>query len=410
MKMIFKITFLLLVFSFFNLLAQWPNYSHQHKLKTTDAAWQQLTLPLEAYAHCQASLHDVRVYGLTATGDTIEAPYLLENTNSETVLSEAEFKIINTSQAKGGYFYTFEVPSKLALNTLHLNFDKANFNWQVELDGSQNQQDWFKLVSSYRLVGVQNQYKEFSFTTVVFPQAKYQFLRLFIPGPNKPNLLNAQLYLEEKSLGIFRDYHLASFKQNELKKRKETEITLSLAQVSPISKLKLYPADSLDFYRPIRVAFLADSVQTEKGWRYVYREVYQGTFHSFNQDAFSFNSTLAQKLKITIINHDNAPLTIDSAALSGYQHQLICRLKPNKQYFLIYGWPNAPAPRYDLAQFKSSIPKNRDTVRVGAATKIAQENANLRSAFDLDQIWLWLALGLIALVLIVFSLKMMRSK
>jgi hypothetical protein len=182
-----------------------------------------------------------------------------------------------------------------------------------------------------------------------------------------------------------------------------------LHQASPLSKIKLYPTDSIDFYRPISVAFLTDSVETEKGWRYTYQDIYQGTFHSFNQEAFTFNSTTAQKLKITITNHDNAPLTIDSAAVSGYQHQLICRLTSKGQYFLVYGWPNAPAPRYDLAQFKNSVPKNRTSIMIGQPTKIAKENITSSEVFNLNQIWLWVALSVIAALLVGFSVIMMRS-
>ncbi len=105
--------------------------------------------------------------------------------------------------------------------------------------------------------------------------------------------------------------------------------------------------------------------KTEKGWIYNYQTLTRGTLSSIEKNEFKFERSILQKLKISIHNFDNEPLTFDSITVKGYVHQLVARFKEPAAYFLTYGNKNATKPNYDIKRFVSKIPDSLTLLNLG---------------------------------------------
>ena len=109
------------------------------------------------------------------------------------------------------------------------------------------------------------------------------------------------------------------------KKGKRTLIDVDFGKVVLLSQLKLNIEDQLDYYRPVNIEYIADSVKTEKGLIYQYRNLTSGTLTSLEDNAFGFKGKAVRKLRIRIRNQDNAPLKIGGLTARGYENELQVR-------------------------------------------------------------------------------------
>ncbi|KAG1654373.1 Beta-galactosidase [Nymphon striatum] len=204
-----------------------------------------------------------------------------------------------------------EVTTEEAINRIHLDFENKNFDWKVVLEGSQNQNEWFTILDDYRVLSIQNEHTDYRFSNLEFPDAKYRFYRVLVKTQEKPELKSAKISVTRKLI------------------------------TTETSELKLY----------------IDSVETEKGWRYSYSEIYYGTLNRIEKNEFTFPTTLAQKFRVSIQNNDNQPLTIAGVSAKGYVHELHARFSKPATYYLAYGKANDRKPQYDIAKAGVKIPK-----------------------------------------------------
>jgi len=177
-----------------------------------------------------------------------------------------------------------------------------------------------------------------------------------------------------------------------------------------VSQLSIRISANFDYYRPLTIQYLSDSVKTEKGWKYSYRTLANGTLNSMEENTFKFRSTTVRKLKIIIHNDDNQPLSVEAIEAKGYEHQLIARFTDRATYYLTYGNQRAARPNYDIQRFSSSIPAALTPLELGE--EVTLEKAKLPTAKPLfeNQAWLWGIMLVIILLLGGFSVNMMRKK
>jgi hypothetical protein len=388
---------------------QMNEYNYKRALKGRSGQWHKIMLPDGVFGKISRNLTDIRIFGITTGNDTIEAPYLLQLATEKISSKEVEFKILNTSRNDKGHYFTFEIPTTEPINQIQLDFKQKNFDWRIKLEGSQNQIDWFTVAEDYRILSIQNEITDFQFTKLIFPSSKYRFFRISIDSQEKPELTVASIAQHEIIDGTFRNYSIRQFDINERRGTKQTEIGIELQMPVPISYLKIDVKDSFDYYRPVTIKYLTDSIKTEQGWKFNYNTLTSGTLNSIEKNEFKFNSTLVQKLKIIIHNQDNQPLTIDTIQVKGYVHQLIARFTKQATYFLTYGNKTATSPKYDLDHFTDKIPQTLTTIALGNELIIEKKEASVIDPLFKNKIWLWLIMTVIILLLGWFSIKMIRK-
>lgn len=389
---------------------QMEDYSYKRKINGINQQWHNIILPDELFGKIGHSLHDIRVFGIKATKDTIEAPYILRYSNDQIFEKQIIFKTVNSSYTNKGFFISFEVPGSEEINQIDLDFLNENFDWFIRLEGSQNQDEWFTIIDKYRILGIKNQSTNFRFTTVNFPKSKYKYIRLFINSREQPKLTHASITLNTLAVGNLKNYTIKSLLLTDQKEKKLTELEISLHMPVPVSQIKVNVKDSFDYYRPATIQYLADSIKTEQGWIYHYNTVSTGALNSQTENEFNFKDQIAQKFKITILNHDNAPLRIDAVEAGGYQYELQVRFTEYAKYYLAYGYENATEPDYDIERFKEKIPNPLQVVELGNEEIITKQAEKTEGPLFENENWLWLAMTILIILLGWFTLSMMKKK
>lgn len=369
--------------------------------------WHSIPLTDEVFADVKNNLADIRIYGVTAT-DTLEAPYSLKVSKAKSTLSKIDFKLINTSSNQSGYYFTYEVPTAKTLNEIRLNFKNENFDWKIQLEGSQNQQQWFTLLEDYRILSIKNDQTDYKFTHLNFANSKYRYYRLLVKSVTQPELASTSLYLDSITPAKYQNYPVTNFIV--IKENKKTIIGIDLKSRLPVSQLELEVSDKIDYYRPIEIQYISDSVNTEKGWKYSYRTLTSGTLSSLEKNEFKFERALAKKLRIIVHNHDNEPLTFSNVDVKGYEHRLVARFDKSANYYLVYGNQNAQAPIYDISRTGFKLPENTAALTLGKPEIIPKDNTHEVSPLFENKWWLWGVMGIVILVLGGFTVKMMQQK
>jgi hypothetical protein len=215
---------------------------------------------------------------------------------------------------------------------------------------------------------------------------------------------------KEIQKGALRTFPTGKLNATNNKQTKQTDIYIRLSMPVPVSRLRLNVKDTIDYYRPVSIQYIRDSIKIEKGWLYDYGMLASGILNSMEEATFKCNSTVVQNLKVVIDNKDNIPLTIDSVVVEGYVHTLFARFTENARYFLVYGNRRAEKPSYDLNFFADKIPATLTPLALGDEQRMQKELTAMPEPLFKNKAWLWALMVVIIVLLGWFSLKMIRGK
>ena len=400
----------LLLFSALSLQAQINKYQFKRNLNGLTTNWHSLEIPNEVFKNSKKGLEDLRIYGFKGK-DTIEVPYILEQSIDQITERETPFNIINQSAKDNSYFYTFHSTDADIINQIKLSFTEGNFDWKLTLEGSNDNSQWFTILKNYRILAIKNNNTDYHFTDLNFPSAKFKFFRIAINANKQPELNAIKILKKDTLKGIYKDINSENYELINDIKNKQTLIQLRLANPSLLSYLKINTQSSLDYYRTLKIEYATDSIKTEKGIQYNYASLYEGIISSLEPTEFNFTSTLVDRLKITIVNNDNQPLSIQNIILKGPVYELIGRFDdPTLTYALYYGKKDANAPMYELKNFQNKIPIYLTTLKVGDEEKNSsyQTKEITKPLFE-QKVWLWYLMALIIILLGFFAFKMLKS-
>lgn len=394
----------------FSLNAQVKQYQYKRELTGITSNWHSLQIPNQLFKSAQSGLEDIRIYGIKGK-DTVEVPYILEQSANQITERETTFNVINQSNNQNGYYYTFQSATPANINQIKLSFKQTNFDWDVQLEGSNDHKEWFGILKNYRILAIKNNNTDYQFTQLNFPTARFTYFRVLIKANEQPNLNAAKISKIDTLKGVDLTIPYQSYQLINDAKNKQSVIEVSMASINPISYVKINAQSDFDFYRTMKIEYAVDSVKTDKGIQYNYAPLYDGTLSSLEKPEFRFNSVLASRLKITIENNDNKPLRYSSIDLKGPAYELIARFDKNDyQYALYYGNSKATSPSYELKNFENKIPININAINVGVelqneAFTIASEQKPL---FE-NKLWLWSLMALIIILLGFFAFKMLKN-
>jgi len=400
--------FLLLICSYS--YAQIDQYTYKRELLGITKPWHKVVLPEEIFDKVSSDFNDIRIFGVTKSNDTIAASYMLQLKKEKVVRTEVDFKLLNTTSNEQGYYFTMEVPAEEPINQLMLHFNQDNFDWLLSLEGSQNQQEWFSIVNDYRILSIKNPETNYQFTKVTFPNTKYRFFRIHVKSKEKPDLSYAKIAHNKVTNGSFNQYTINKMESFEDKEQKLTIVEVSLKAPVPVSSIKIDIENNFDYYRPVTISYLADSLKTEQGWKYRYQHLTSGTLSSIGKNEFVFKSTILHKLKIRIQNQDNTPLGINTITAKGYVHELVARFTEPATYFLSYGNKQAARPNYDINRFTSKIPDKLEVLSLGEERLVVKDKVFTNEPLFKNKNWLWAIMALLIVVIGWFSIKMIRTK
>ncbi|MFY8005096.1 MAG: hypothetical protein ACOVNR_09625, partial [Chitinophagaceae bacterium] len=236
------------------------------------------------------------------------------------------------------------------------------------------------------------------------------YFRILIPTNDKPALIAASVLNTAVAKPVFYNYEVQLFSVLEEKASKQTSIELILNKVVPVSFIQLNIPNKFDFYRPVTVRQVIDSVKTANGWEYIYETIANSMLHSAFGKTISFKQAIGKRFSLIIENEDNIPLNISSVEVKGYEHVLTARFdNPSADYYLLYGNKMAAKPNYDLMNFADKIPHKLTKLTVGKEQLIETAvSIAVKPLFE-NKLWLWLIMGFIIVVIGWFSISMLKK-
>lgn len=410
MKVMYKTSVTwVLVLLYFCAHGQIEKFDYIRKLQGKKDQWHKVELPKDIFGKVLRDLSDIRIYGVTESKDTLEVPYVIKVLSEKRTGKEINFRLINESKNQDGYFFTFELPAESAINQIDLDFKQQNFDWHINLEGSQDLRKWFTITEDYRILAIRNQDIEYEYTNLRFPISRYKYFRVFVKTDKNPQLSSAKIVLDERVEGIVDDFEVKVVSRKEDRKRKQTVVDIALKLPCPVSIIKVDVKAAFDYYRPIIVEYVSDSFNTEKGWRYNYVRLTSGILNSIQQNEFKVNSTILNKMRITIDNQDNEPLEIKDIEVKGYKHQLIARFTREADHFLVYGNTDVEEPHYDIINFQNKVPEEITALQLEEEQLVHKKKEPKTEPLFKDKVWLWAVMAVLILVLGLFSIKMIRK-
>jgi hypothetical protein len=383
-------------------------FNYKRKLQAVEKEdWRSVTLPSNIFSKINKDYSDLRIYQINGD-DTLEIPFLVKVKNDEIKESTIELPVLNKSKKDGKLFLTFQLKRNEGVNYLNLDFEERNFDGYVKLEGSQDQEEWFEIVNNQRILSIQNEMVDFMTTTLNFPLTNYKFLRASIKA-NKPlTFASSSFKTQEIKAGTFNEIPVA-IKTTQDKKGKQSVVDLRLKEFTLISKIKINVNQSGDYYRAFTLETLRDSSKApNQNWIYYYEPVVSGYLTSIRPNEFNFYEVAANKLKLTIFNADNAPLTIEKVSALGPTVELISKLKPGEN-FLFYGNASISSPSYDIVHFENEIPETMNSIAVEQEEKLSKEKEKVSALLE-NQWWLWGAMGVVIGLLGFATIRMMSKK
>lgn len=387
---------------------QKEQFNYKRALSATTEGWHKIVLPDELFGKLNADFSDIRIHGITKSKDTITAPYLLREAAENTSTTGVAASVINQSGNAKGWYFTFDIAGARPINEIKPVFKQDNFDWRIQLEGSQDQQEWFTLLNNYRILSISNALTDFRFTALRFPEAKYRYYRMLVPGKETPVLRSVETAMQQHTAGIAKTYSVVSTEITQDQHRKQTIVHLRLSMPVPVSRVKVFVHDTIDYYRPVTLQYAADSVKTAEGWAYRFQSLATSTLTSVEPNQLAVATTVTDRLQLIIANQDNQPLAIDSLQVSGYEHALIVRFAVPAGYWLVYGNKEALPPDYDISRFTDKIPPALTPLQLGEETAIAKTAPVVNAPLFQNKAWLW---GLMLLIIVTiggFSLNMIK--
>ena len=385
--------------------SQTQDFQYRRTLENVSETWHKIILPEESFDKFNPDFSDIRIFGNNKT----ETPYILKTASDRISETAIQFKTINVSNKNADYFYTFELLQAKEINQIKLGFEQENFDWKLDLEASDNQTEWFLIQKDYRILSIKNSQTDYKFTQVDFPDSKYKFYRIKIKASEQPKLIEAKIWEQQKEEGSFKTTTIKTLKKTIDAKKKTSVIEVELAHKVPVSSIKINIGTTFDYYRPVAIEILRDSVKIEDKWHYNYDILMQGTLSSLEKKGFSTDNTLAKKLRITIENNNNQPLDIQGVEVKNAIYFLIARFTEKGNYSLFYGNKKAEKPQYDIENFEENIPKNPSVITVSKEERNPEFKTETKSALFENKIWLWVLMGIIIVALAFYSLKMLRE-
>jgi hypothetical protein len=113
-------------------------------------------------------------------------------------------------------------------------------------------------------------------------------------------------------------------------------------------------------------------------------------------------------IAMQIYNEDNPPLDISTITTAQDPEQIIAWLDSGKSYRLYMMSADAQPPHYDLVNFKDSIPENIQQIGVSQIVYIPTLNSMPPNDI-FKKVWLWATLGIVLVVLALFTLRLTKE-
>ncbi len=312
-----------------------------------------LQLPPEFFSHLKPDLSDLRI--INSDG---EVPYVLGVEKEAMSSSRVPARMYNLSAGAGGGSVSFlaDLGETAAFhNAITIRVASENFRRGVVIEGSDDEKSWRILTSQGQIFDYTvRDIKSVSVrdTDVRYPEATFRYLRVTISGGP----------IDVRGVEVSREIQLAAREAaydpdtsvSENAGAQTTDIVLDLGADGIPHRRGVLSTESVNFNRPI--AIFDSSNKTD--WRLLtYGYLYDIETPAFTGSnlGFVYPESNRRYLKISVLNGDDRPISIDGVSLYGVVRRVIFSYDPAKEYFAYLGRPDARRPQYDFEKISQYL-------------------------------------------------------
>ena len=188
---------------------QISSYNYKRPITGITNEWHSIQLPDPIFEKVGSSFNDIRIYGITNQSDTVEAPYFISTKKEKVIVENVEFELINSVKNSNGYFYTLKMKKGEIINSINLDFGVDNYDWNIRLEGSHDEKNWFTVVDNYRILSINTEFTRYSYNHVSFPKASYTFYRVFVPSKVEPQFIIPEITMTQYIHGSMKNYSVS---------------------------------------------------------------------------------------------------------------------------------------------------------------------------------------------------------
>lgn len=336
-----------------------------------------------------------------------EVPYFIKKepfSVTKRVFKEYELKA-KIKWRNGATVLVVENQEKDTINNIQLQIKNFDVRKHLELAGSDDYENWYTIKENYLFRSADGKQTTSEVKSLNFPYTDYRYYRIIIyDWYSLPiNVLKIGYYDTYQEEGKFKQLASPALSCFDSVETKQTYINVNFKETPYFDKLIFKVDKPTYFYRNARICLK----HTDKKGRVYYETLEYITLNS-NSDLTFYQSDFKYKeFYVVIDNEDNPPL--ENIKIEGYQlnRYLVAHLNSDNKYKLVFGNKKINnLPNYDIAHFKNSMPVAIPILTTGAIELIKYK---LKKKITTSTLWIWGAIGLVALLLGYMSYKMITE-
>ncbi len=391
-----------------NLHAQSPRWSASVP-EVKEAGVYAITLSPELLGGSRADLGDIRL--IDAAGANV--PYVQRDVFGPSVTGQfLPFELVRNEVLKHSTVIELERPADEVLDELQIWIRPSDTEKGVRITGSDDRSNWYMVKDEHLVAQGSRGDPPHQVLSVRLPRSDYRYLRLS---------LNDSLTAPMKVLGVgrFSSGHSAGRQFVEAgpveftrtDSAGETRLLVMLPASLLAERIAFRVADTVAFRRDVRIEVQKQGTMRKgrhtvpTSWKQV---LARGTIASDRALYIDLPATQLDTFRIVVSNGDDRPLQFTDLHVLAVKRVLLARLEPGVQYRLATGDPALSPPRYDMAHFAEDLPTPLDTLR-HAAPVDAFTSAEAGPLFDPAQVWVWVAILALLVLMGWMAARMLRK-
>lgn len=377
-----------------------------------DPTFVRIPVTAEVYAASRRSLDDLRLLVVDAAGVSTQIPYVLVTPTDEVGEADRPLTIRNQETHDGRTSVVLEAGTPIApIEKLHLtvNCPDNEYARPLELFGSSEPDgDWRLLVNTGYLIDRRRDTLRLIESTITCPSSQFRYYKLVIDNQGRPpvSVSEAHAHMVQRRIAPRVSYPV-TIDTTLRSDRKTTEAELTLPGPVPIEKVEFDIGGADEYHRAADLASLAETLTSPIMNLQLFH--LKGITPTHVTTA-NFASQPIRRMRLTIQNGDDAPLTVTAARAFGIERSIVVPVKSiSGRNVALYVGGHVSAPHYDLARI-SQIP---DVDRIFAVSIMSGDrNSTYREVVPRKPwaeehkslVWVLVFLGVIVLSIIAIQL------
>jgi hypothetical protein len=376
-----------------------------------------LVLDAGIFTHAAPQLADLRLYR-----DGVETPFALRTAASAETAAESAAKFIpplNLGVRNNQTVFDANLPDR-HYNDLLLAVTGQNFIATVTVSGSQAEVGSAEtIIGSYTIFDLTGQ-KLGRSTILHLPESDFRYLHFRVKGPLAPQSITGLSV--ERLPASQPKYEAVAETSHVTQKSHSSTFEFTVPAHIPVDRILFAPSSSpAQFSRNVSIAVTSVApLPSSDASQHPHAVTSYGSLlrvHSVENgqrideerlaiDAPWVDFSTPAKWTITIVNGDDAPLTLESVRLQMLERKLCFDAVSDSSYLLYYGDPALAVPRYDYATLFTPQP-NASQVTAGPEqpNPACQPRPEDRPFTEKHPALLWLALAVVIVLLGAVALR-----